>query len=76
MKAWYSFGIMQLKAKPSTRKEDKLNVEIQKPASFINWKVKMKMKTVEISLLTKYAIQAAFPLTKDNSFRLIMPELQ
>jgi hypothetical protein len=26
-------------------------------------------------LLTRYAIQAAFPLTRDSSFRLIMPEL-
>ena len=24
---------------------------------------------------TKYAIQAAFPLTKDSSFKLVMPEL-
>ena len=39
-------------------------------------KPKAKKEDNEKTILpTRYAIQAAFPLTKDSSFRLIMPEL-
>jgi hypothetical protein len=37
--------------------------------------VRINMK-MDNNAITKYAIQAAFPLTKDNSFKSTMPELQ